>query len=268
MIKYYSFFLFLFLVACKDSTKIVSNPILLGDSNTIVTETDYKKLENYTEDISLVGKKNSADKDISSMMMKVDSLEATKNVSNTTASTPLAGYTIKNNSVEITIDKLAISNTISNTAEKSLSLVGKKGTNLENALIKITGLNDCTIQQRITTKLFAENNITLFELNDFGKFILPWATLATSNNVFESLGSNALQFHTVDNAKISNAIDRELRKKNANKAQLEEWKTLYKDAKTYTDKPCRVIIIAIEYKINGLLDGKKYSKLIRIDIPR
>ncbi len=243
------------------------NPIIIGDQTSIITETDSTKLENYTEDISLVGKKNTSDKAIASMMIKVDSLQAKKNIMENN-NVEIKGFSIIDNDVVITFDKLQIKNKVENSKATSITLTADATTQTNNMLLQIDNLNNAVIQQRISTKLYINDSNKFLMLNELGTYTSAWFTIANSKNKFESLGKNACLFKTLDNTQIKNAMTTELKKNNFSTADIASWEESIKEVATYHDSPCNVFPISIEYKISGTVSNKPYTKNIRIEIER
>ena len=104
-------------------------------------------------------------------------------------------------------------------------------------------------------------------LLDLGKFISTWSSLAGKGFKYVSLSNNSLQFFTVENAKIKNAVDRELRKKKKTRQEIQEWMKVIKKTNSYSDEPCKIQIVSAQWRIIGKKNGKRVQKLIQFDIP-
>jgi hypothetical protein len=265
---YFTCFFLIFLISCKEEKPKNSKPITLGDSTTIVTENDSAYLVNYTKDISPV-KKQSSERQITQMMVQVDSLKASQKLENTGNKMPekIQGFTINFNECSVILNGM-IAHALNNTQdERKLNSVSylKDGGQFLDTKIQIDGLTEVRIEQRIFTKLFVEQNNETYELNDLGKFTSQWFNLAGKDNQFVSTSSNSIGFNSVDHAKIKNALDRELRKKKLDRKQIEAWMKLIDKTQSYTDAPCVVKIVSSQWRIFGVKNGKKVQKLIQFD---
>ncbi len=257
----------LMLFSCKDQSK-EKRPIVLGDTSMIVTETDERFLQNNTDDISPTNKKSSEGK-ITSMMMEVDSAKSVKKLEEEKSSPPLSGFTIHFAECDVVFDNLtahAIQNSQDERTSNSVSYVMDAGT-MDEMSLQVSGLDEANVEQRIFTRLKVEALSDNFVLNDLGKFISTWSSLAGKGFKYVSLSNNSLQFFTVENAKIKNAVDRELRKKKKTRQEIQEWMKVIKKTNSYSDEPCKIQIVSAQWRIIGKKNGKRVQKLIQFDIP-
>jgi hypothetical protein len=255
------------LFSCKDQSK-EKRPIVLGDTSMIVTETDERFLQNNTDDISPTNKKSSEGK-ITSMMMEVDSAKSVKKLEEEKSSPPLSGFTIHFAECDVVFDNLtahAIQNSQDERTSNSVSYVMDAGT-MDEMSLQVSGLDEANVEQRIFTRLKVEALSDNFVLNDLGKFISTWSSLAGKGFKYVSLSNNSLQFFTVENGKIKNAVDRELRKKKKTRQEIQEWMKVIKKTNSYSDEPCKIQIVSAQWRIIGKKNGKRVQKLIQFDIP-
>lgn len=255
------------LFSCQEK-KQGGNPIIMGDSTTIVTEDDTHYLRNVTEDISPTNKKSTEGK-ITSMMMQVDSAKSAQKLEEENSPAPLSGFTINFSECEVVFDGLSAHAIQNNQDERKANSVSylRDGGSLNEISLQVKGLTDVKVEQRIFTRLSVEDGADEFVLNDLGKFISPWSSLAGKDIKFISLGANSLQFFNVDHNKIQNALDRELRKKRKSRQEIEQWMQLIKRTNSYSDAPCKINMVSGQWRITGRIDGKRVQKLIQFDIP-
>ncbi|HOZ52077.1 MAG TPA: hypothetical protein PLU17_09480 [Chitinophagaceae bacterium] len=257
-----------FFSACKEETK-PAKPILMGDSTTIVTETNDLYLQNLTEDISPTNKKSSEGK-IATMMMQVDSAKSVQKLERENNPAPLSGFTINFSECEVVFDGLsahAIQNTQDERTSNSVSYV-KDGGNLNEMTLQVRGLDEVKVEQRTYTKLSVSNaSQESFILNDLGKYISNWSTLAGIETKYVSLGMNSLSFFQIDHTKIKNAVDRELRKSKKSRQEIQQWMDLIQKTNSYSDAPCKLELVSAQWRIIGKKNGKRVQKLIQFDIP-
>ncbi|HMN31961.1 MAG TPA: hypothetical protein PKA54_01165 [Chitinophagaceae bacterium] len=258
---------FVLFVSCKEQ---ITNkkPISIGDSSLIVTEKDSQFLQNYTEDIE-PHKKGSAESKITQMMVQVDSLNTSKKIESENISIEkLKGFTIHFEQCDIVFE--GISAHATNLAQNernsnSVSYLMDLG-NLLETKIEVNQLSEISIEQRIFVKLAVQQSDEQYILNDLGKYITQWYPLAGKNNRFVSVGTNSLQFSSVDHEKIKNALDRELRKKKKSKDDIKRWLQLIHNTNSYNDPPCTLVPISAQWKIVGKYNNQTVRKLIQFDI--
>jgi hypothetical protein len=263
--------LFLILAICVFSCKEkpnVTTPIILGDTSTIVTESDERFLKNITEDIS-PKKKRTTEKQITSMMIEVDSAKSAQKLDQGNTSSPLYGFTINFAECDVVFDGLsahAIQNSQDERKSNSVSYVKDAG-ELNEIALQIRGLDEARVEQRNYLKLFLQNGSEEIILNDLGKYISVWYPLAGKDFKYVSLGINSHQFFAIDNAKLKNALDRELRKKKKTNQEIQSWMDLIKKTNTYSDAPCKLKWMSAQWRITGKKSGKRVQKLIQFDMP-
>lgn len=270
MKKYYRFIITIWLLgilfSCNENVTN-KHPIVLGDSNYIITEKDSQYLQNFTEDIEPNKHKTSANQ-ITKMMVQVDSLKTAKKIEEETPKyKPLQGFTIHFEQFDVLFESVsahAISTNQNERATNSVSYVMDLG-NLLETQIEIDGIENAKVEQRISVKLAAQQNDETYILNDLGKYTTPWYPLAGKNNIFVSVGTNSLQFTSTTHEQIQNALDRELRKKKKSKIEISKWMNLIKNTTSHQDAPCTFLPVSAQWKITGTYQGKPIKKLIQFD---
>ena len=259
---------FLLQLSCKDQSTPARKTIEMGDTSSIVTETDPAFLENKTEDISPANRKSTEGK-ITSMMREVDSAHSAQKLEQEGNSTPVQGFTIHFAECDVVFEGLsahALKNTQDERASNSVAYLHDAG-NLDEIALQLNGLEDLKVEQRLFTHLLIQIDEKTYTLNDLGKFITPWATLAGKDTKFISLGNNSLQFFQVTQEKLKAAFERELRKKHLNHNAQQSLLQLLKKTRSYTDAPCKVEMVSSQWRITGKKNGKRIQKLVQIDLP-
>ncbi len=256
------------LSACEEKPSKIGKPILLGDESMIVTETDSFYLQNYTNDITTIRKKNS-ESSIAGMMAQVDSAKTVQKLEKESESLQqVSGFTIRFKEFTAVLDgiKAHTINTKQNElTDKSVSYVLDEG-DVMNMKLKLDGLVKAKVEQRFFTKLYIEKNNELIELTDLQKFTTEWFSLPSKNNLFVSLGTNALSFHSVDHNKLKNALDRALRKQKKDRKEIQSWLNSIEKTNAYTDAPCVVKVNSIQWRVKGEVNNLPVQKLIQLDI--
>lgn len=257
------------LTACSDSGSGSKKSIVMGDSSTIVTETDPKYLANYTEDIAPNNHKSSA-KQIAQMMVEVDSLKATQKLENQPAAqAPVEGFKVSFNEFDITFSGLYAHAAQSKPLDKSassLSFIYDAG-ELAEMRIQVSNLTEVSIDQKISTKLKVEGDKEYYLLGSLGQFHSSWFHLVGKNSIFLGTGNNGIQFHEVTQPKIQQALATTLRNKRKNAAQTKTILSTVARTSSANQPPCKIAVSAVQFVIKGTYQGKKIKKLIRLDVP-
>lgn len=251
--------------SCEESIMSSGRPIQLGDTSLIVTETDSNYLLNVVKDISI----NEQDvKEIARIMVQVDSVKIAEELDNFTSSdSVLKGFSIEFNDCKIIFQNLeAKALTEQNPKEnRSVSYLVTKG-NLAKMKIKVIGLTEASIKERIYTKLKVADQEKEYLLKSLGRKISDWFPLAGNENVFISAGDNSFQFNDLTNAKIKIALDKELRAKNIKEEKIQDWMRLIKNTSDYTDAPCKLYVSTAQFRLKGKTATGRVNKLIQLDI--
>lgn len=257
------------LLSCGEKNDGPKRAIVLGDSSTIVTETDPRFLDNQTEDIAPNNHKSSAKK-IAQMMVQVDSLNATKKLEeNAGTVTTVSGLTISFEDFDVIFNNLSGHSAHKDPNEKKSNSVSYiyDGGDFKEMKVQVKNLHEVSVEEKLVTKLTASIQNERFVLQSLGTYNSPWYTLPGKDNLFISTGSNSVQFNDVNQNKLKQALNSALQNKRKSstftKAALEE----SKNARSAIDKPYVIEIYSVQYIVKGTVNGNKVKKLIRFDIP-
>jgi hypothetical protein len=254
------------LMACKDEPRIQKG-IDLTDPTNIVTESDSAYLGNTTQDISPTTKK-SAESQIATMMVEVDSVHSTQKLAEAIEiDGSIAGLQIAFSECDVVFENMTAHLTNKSIDVKKVNEITykKDGGDILEMLFQVNGLTQVGVEQRITTCLTIEQEGERYSLDDLGKVTTAWFNLAGKDSKFISLGMNSLQFKEVNQKAIKNALNHALQIKNKNATQIKTWMTRISNTKSHTDAPCKLIISSSEWRIIGFKEGKKIQKTIRIE---
>lgn len=249
-------------IACSDGPKS-NKGITLGDPNEIVTETDSLYLQNKTDDISPTNKRASSESNIAKMMTQVDSANSSKKLADeSNVVSTISGLNVVFKECNIIFDHLS-ANKLSET-ENEASFKYSSGEILE-MFVQVNDVSDIKVKQRIRTRLVLEAENEKIELSDLGIYTTQWFNLAGKDNRFVSLGSNSLQFKTVNQKIIKNALENSLRKAKRKSKDVKKWMGLIADTKSYSDAPCKLEIASSQWRIAGNVNEKRVQKTITIE---
>lgn len=248
---------------CKSNSNNVKKNIILGDTSVIVMEQDSMYLVNNTNDITPT-KSTSASKNISDMLVQIDSAHAQKELNETNVivngfKTSLGEFEMEFNSISA-----HALNPNQNTTTGA-SFIFDSG-NFSEAQLLVTGLENTQIEQRNFTTLHILNDKKSIQLHDLGKYCSQWYILPNKENKFISVGNNSYQFYDISIEKIKLAYERELRKQKTPNSQIIQILDELKHIKSYNESPCVVTLKSIQYRIKGLKNGKRVQKMIQFDV--
>jgi hypothetical protein len=259
-------------VSCKDAKTKNYGPIVLGDSSTIVTERDPKKLLDLVNDLQpdippaapeTTGPENA----------KNDKPDTTKKAATTTAPLPMTGAGLKAEFKEVTVfipdlsAKQAGKAKLNN--ENGAVYTYESGKLLGNSL-RITG-NIIRVYQKYQSVVVLDNkqgtSLTLESLTES----TAWEQLkggAGNSYPITGLDEAALAYPDADASEIKAAITKVCRKKKINKKKMQELLSSVSHVHAANQKPLTVMLRSVMWKIDGKDEkGRLFSKQIRIDIP-
>ncbi len=127
-----------------------------------------------------------------------------------------------------------------------------------------------TVKQRYQSRLLLKSPIGTVDLRDLGLYTSGWNTVpAAAKGNTQSFDLNALlrpSFSQVNNNKVKNAADRELRKRRAGSKTIQSWLKEIRNIRGANDKPCEIELDNVQFQISGTdAKGKPFRKNIRID---
>jgi hypothetical protein len=264
--------------ACKNNTAKNHGPIVLGDSASIVTEKDPRKLSDLVTDlqpdIPPAANPDSIAKAQAAQNKPADSAKdgaaKARPAQGEDQSLPdVAG--LKAEFKELTVLVPGITAKISgntnlknaNSAVYTLLSGSLEGgsLHLKGSVTKVT--QKCQSVVVIKNKLGSLPLESLTETSDF-------EAVKVEKNVYviKNIDGNSLDVPTANNSVIRNAVIKAANKRRLSHKKLQEWLTSVGSVRTANQKPLVVTLRSVIWKIDGKDEnGKAFSKQIRIDIP-
>jgi hypothetical protein len=271
------------LQACGSDNPNRGKPIVLGDPNTIVTETDSQYLQDFVADIKpaqpvvqqeapkedTTAKQVEAEKEAVPQQEQPKKEEPKQNTK--TAAAP------KGNGLNIAFKEITV--LIPNINTRSYKQQDTKKANgvsyellsgnLNGNQIKTGGGNVSRVLQRYQTVIAIKSDIGTLVLESLNR-TSNWQTLKGGNNAYtiSGLDSKHLESLKATPAAIRNAVNRAARNKRMSKATEQKWLKAISRVRSINDKPIVIMLRSVMWKIEGKgTDGKPYQKQIRLDIP-
>jgi hypothetical protein len=247
-------------------------PIVLGDSATIVTEKDSQYLKDEVMDIeprrvqevdTAVPLPQSKEqtavpaKDTAVVAKQHQPEENGQAIDFGGAKMVLSGLRLKESRKQNTIQ------------EEGLSYSLNSG-NLGTSKLVVYGAKNITIKQRYQSKLILKSSLGTVDLRDLGLYTSGWNNVSGSNagnaQSFGLASLSRIAYAQVNNNKIKNAADRELRKRRTNSRTIQSWMKEIKRVRSGNDRPCEIILDNVQWQISGTDEkGKPFRKTIRVD---
>jgi len=242
-------------------------PIVLGDSSTIITETDSQYLKDDVPDIAprraqpadtphQAPQKAAPAKD-STPVARQEPEAAGQGIDFGGAKVVLAGLKLKEPRRQNPVQESGLTYSLQS---------GRLGA---SKLIVYGGRN-VTVKQRYQSRLVLKSSLGTVDLRELGLYTSGWANLSAGRSgdaqSFALTGLNNVGFAQVNNNKIKNAADRELRKRRTNSRTIQSWMKEIRRTRSANDEPCEIQLDNVQWQISGTDEkGKSFHKTIRID---
>lgn len=253
-------------------------PIVIGDTTTIVTETDSAYLKDFVEDVkpsshttAVADSTPAAPADTTAKQPEpiaaAPKEEETKEEDKPAPNDGLA-IIFKNISVVIPDIKARSGSSekaISNANSVTYQLIS--GT-LNNKEIKVSGGTVESISQKVQSTAEVRNNLGTLELTNLTA-ASGWVKLKGSKNEYTVSGLTASQLPAprISQSSLRNAVSRAAKAQRMSRSKEQQWLNAVKNVRSATQKPLRLTLKSVTWKIDGKdASGKKYSKQIRMDI--
>lgn len=262
----------LFLCSCKDSPSKNHGPIILGDSSTIVTETDPKNLQDLVTDLhpDIPSHTTTDTTQPKEPVAAADTNKQTK-VINPPPQPQLSGNGLLAEFKDVSV-------LIANVTAKQAGNPNLQRAN--GAVYTLTGgtINGAQMKLKGTvTKVSQRYQSAVLLKNGYGTLVLDnlsettdWETIKGSNNQYRISGLDAQSLETADaNANtIRNAVAKAAKRQRWSRKKTDEVLNSLRHVRNVNQKPLTVTLRSVMWKIDGKdAQGRAFSKQIRIDIP-
>lgn len=266
------------LTACNDPKNKSHGPIVLGDSSTIVTETDPVHLQDMVQDLR------------PAIEQALDTTAAIatappKDTIKTTAATPPPeekappAAQAPGNGLNIAFKEVTVF--IPNITTRSYGrqdLQNARGATYELSSGNIAGnqlkiLNGTVqkISQRYQSVIALQDGNRTLQLESLGIHASDWQTLKGNGSNFSITGleSSRLDYIEAGPAAIKNAVTQATRKARMSKSEASDWQALGKNVRSAERAPCTILLRSVSWRVEGKdAKGKTFNKEIRIDMPK
>lgn len=268
----------LVLQSCGEDNPNKGKPIVLGDSSTIVTETDPTYLQDFVADIkpqAQPAEQSQADtaqkEQAPAQKQEEQPKEAAKPAEQPKQEAPAGkGLTMAFKEVTVFIPNVSVrtykQQDLTKASGASYELTGG---NINGNQIKTSKGNVTRISQRYQTIVVAKNELGTLVLESLSQ-MSDWQALKGGNNNYNISGLDArnLDYIKASPASIKNAVSRAARNKRMSRNAEQKWVNSVKNVRSANQKPLSVVLRTVMWKVEGKDEkGKPFQKQIRMDIP-
>jgi hypothetical protein len=257
----------LIFASCKDNGSKTNKPIVLGDSATIVTETDSQYLQDFVGDINIARPVAVTPEPVKDTIVRDTSANVTERVAPARAPD---GLVI--NFKELTVNIPAIKTKMTKQQDPGKA----NGVNYEladgdlNATeLVVSGGNVQKVSMRYQSTVVVKNGNMQLRLPSLNT-TTSWKPMKGNKNTFEieGLEQQNLEYVKASPAAVANAVKKAARVKRLSRSTEQKMLASVKRARSVKQKPLNVVLSSVMWKIEGKdAAGKYYVKQIRIDIP-
>lgn len=237
----------------------------MGDSSTIVTETDPKYLRDMVADIEIKPGNTAPD--------ATPVAEPAKPEVKTEEAKPAPlekGFEIDCGNYKIVLAGIdAKEYKKQNAATASGLSYALTSGNVSNSKLIVSGdVKNLAVKQRYQSQLILDGSQGKVALTDLGLFTSGWNTVKVSGNSAPVAGLSGLQFSSVNNSKIKNAADKALRKSKASSKTIQASMKDIRKVNKAGDSPSEIVLNNVQWQISGTdKSGKSFTKTVRMDVP-
>ena len=259
------------LSACGNEQEKPKLPIVLGDSSSIVTETDPQYLTDFFSDLQL---QQLPEDTIVSVPADTAATGAGAVDSAVGAAKIVAidgkGLSIPFDGVTIFIPGIEVKTYSEQNLEKSHGASYQLVTgDLKGNQIIISGGTVEKVSQRYITNVMVKNDLGVLILDALDN-TSSWSPVKGQGGVYpiKGLEESELDYKKANPAQIRAAVSRAARNKRMSRKNLRKWEASVRDVKSVNQKPLMLVLRSVMWKIDGKdAKGKNFSKQIRIDMP-
>ena len=264
------------LFSCKDSPSKNHGPIVLGDSSTIVTETDAAQLQDMVTDLKPVITSSAEKKDTPAVAATTPKVVDTPKKAVAAIAVPKQPVTLAGNGLraDFTETSVLITNVNAKLAGRADlhrangAVYTMAGGELNGNTVKVTG-NITKVSQRYQTIVLVKNELGTLPVESLAT-TTNWVAMKGSNNTYRisGLDPRSLDEPDGDRNSIRNAVGKAAKRHHMSRKKIQEWENSVRNVRETNQKPLYVTLRSVMWKIDGKDDkGRMFSKQIRIDIP-
>lgn len=248
---------------------------MLGDSNTIVTETDSAHLSDLVSDISpreLIQPDTEALPENQPKAEKKPDIKV-KPEAATAATQSAKGFTIDfGQGAKLVMTGITTKEFQQQDPEKDAGLSYAIATgDLLKSDLHISGLKDVKVKQRYQSYLVLSSGNQQISLQNMGGYLSDWEVMPLKNSpgdvVLDMSNLAHLKFKAFSNSTLENALRHAARPARMSRSDLNDWLRKIRRTRSANDAPCVLKLDNVQWQISGKTnEGRSFFKTIRMDI--
>lgn len=252
--------LLLLLAACGRNESASRGPIVLGDSSTIVTESDPTLLQDLVPDL----KPTFEEADTAAKLP--DTTKAVQPLAQNRQAAPSGGLVVAFKEVTLNIPGIETRSYSTPDLQKAHGATYELTSGrLDGAELRITGAQATKVSQRMQTMLMLKDGSDELVLESLPKQLSAWEEISGSGGVYKISGLSAkeLSYKMPSVNALRNAVQHAARKARLNRRETQEWLDAVRNLRSANQAPAVVVLRAAMWRV----EGKGFSKELRIDVP-
>jgi len=260
--------------SCNNPPAKTHGPIVLGDSATIVTEHDPKKLEDLVTDLNPQIPPSTPAPDTAKKVPAAGAdtaKPAVAAVNPPQAAAPVSGPALKAEFKETTVTITGIDVKIAGKADLqkangAVYTLNDKDFNAKNLLA--TG-NVTKVSQRYQSIVILHSKMGDLPLDALTE-TTDWEPVKGSNGQYPVAGldEHSLEYATANSGSIRNAVSKACQRRHYSRKKMQEYLSLVSGVRAANQKPLQVTLRSIMWKVDGKdAQGHLFSKQLRVDVP-
>jgi hypothetical protein len=276
----FAFSVVLLLNACGyDNKKGATQPIVIGDSATIVTETDPKYLSDFVSDVQLQTVKEDTVPDatehqpVEAAPDPVPEQKPAQEAENTPPppqQQPAGqGLDVPFKEAHVFIPNILARSYRNQNPQRANGVTYELTSgNLNAAQVRITEGEVTKVSQRYQTIVVARNELGQLQLESLNH-TTAWKPLRGGNNSYTiAIDPRRLESEPATPANIRNSVTTAARRKRLSRDLARRWQNSVSNVRSVNQRPLSVILKSVILKVEGKNEkGRPFQKQIRIDIP-
>ena len=249
------------LSSCNDPrTTEARKPIVMGDSATIVTETDSLFLVNNVPDMippaALTAPISAAD-------------TATPAAQPARTAATLDGVPIDFGNITFLLKDADIKETGKSFKGSNSAVLTATKKDFNPLSLSVASGSITKLEQRTQHSIVAVKGNDELALPEYATVTSGWQNMrAAGANIYPLSGLYKPEFADITTAKLVSAVDKAVRQKRLSRKDANAWREVAKNAKKVDEKNFRSQLKNVVWKISGKdAAGKAFSKEVRVDVP-
>ncbi len=248
----------------------VAGPIVLGDSATIVTETDSQYLRDALPDFDPAPA-------VAAAPAPAETEKPAEPAADTVKEAPMAapvaqqpagaGLTVDFGTVTVFFPDLKVRNADRNVKGANGASYSSETPTIATKSLAVTGGDVKRVQQQLRYNAVAKQGGTTLVLTALGTENGPWQELKGSGGRYAIAAQPKLAFNPSPSA-VRNAVQKAARAQRLSRKETQSFLDAVRNVRSVTQAPLAVALRTATWRIEGTdAKGKRFSKEVRVDLP-